>query len=441
MQFACSAKWGQPTNCARSARGRRPMAHSRLAPRRSLLLVRRPPAGEFLGNTPARVGEARPRGMTLIELLITIMILVILAGLVLGVAAVAGETARVARTRHTIERLHTLLLDHYDTYKTRRVVLKTVANASGQPIEAQINASFSKASDRNQALAEARLYALREMMLMEIPDRWSDVLLTDVGTPGQDDNDSSAPKSFTPSNAIPPFYLAGRTDLSNAYLRRYASLVGRINTLTGVANTAGDIKRNQSAECLYMVVTMACGEGEARSLFPESMIGDTDGDGAPEFLDGWGHPISFLRWAPGFDSQIELNANQFFNSYSESATEDTANWIAGAAKDHDPFDVFRRESKAFRLVPLIYSWGRDEASGINSNIGYVAWINPPTSMSTKLSFNSSPPFIASRFALTPYKKIGRPLSFIGSDVHLVDPASYPDENATDNIHNHLMGQR
>ncbi len=58
-----------------------------------------------------------------------------------------------------------------------------------------------------------------------------------------------------------------------------------------------------------MIVTLACGDGEAKTLFKESEIGDTDGDGAPEFLDGWKHPISFLRWAPGFDSQIQLNLN------------------------------------------------------------------------------------------------------------------------------------
>ena len=33
---------------------------------------------------------------------------------------------------------------------------------------------------RGQATAEARLYALRELMLMEMPDRWSDVALRQV---------------------------------------------------------------------------------------------------------------------------------------------------------------------------------------------------------------------------------------------------------------------
>ena len=64
--------------------------------------------------------NSRP-GLTLIELMITIMIISILAAAVLGVAAVAGETAREAKTRNIISRLHTLLMEHYDTFASRRI--------------------------------------------------------------------------------------------------------------------------------------------------------------------------------------------------------------------------------------------------------------------------------------------------------------------------------
>src|SRR3954467_13592230 len=63
-------------------------------------------------------------GFTLIELLIVILIISILAALVLGVAAVAAETARQSQSRHVVERLHTLLTEHYGTYKSRRVKLR-----------------------------------------------------------------------------------------------------------------------------------------------------------------------------------------------------------------------------------------------------------------------------------------------------------------------------
>jgi prepilin-type N-terminal cleavage/methylation domain-containing protein len=383
-------------------------------------------------------------GVTLIELLIVILIISILAALVLGVAAVAGETARQSQSRHIVERLHTLLIEHWDTYKTRRVKLRA-SDPTATPkngIEDQITVAFpNNPASKNQALAEARLYAMREMMLMEVPDRWSDVLLNDVGTgpPGQNDSDPSAPRSVDLTNPPQPLYLSGRTELSKIYLRRYAALAdpNYKNTITGVANTAGDIKRNQGAECLYMIVTLACGDGEARTMFGEHSIGDTDGDGAPEFLDGWGHPINFLRWAPGFDSQIELNANDL-------GAADTSNngWVTAAAKDHDPFDLFRRDPLAFRLVPLIYSPGRDESSGLAADTGFVTWPSPLPANKT-LGFNSSAPFITSP-KLTPYQKVASASStipaYMGTDMHVVDPAAN-DETATDNVHNHLMGQR
>jgi len=103
------------------------------------------------------------RGVTLIELLVVILILSILAALVLGVAAVATETARQAQTRHIVERLHTLLTEFYGTFKTRRVRLNPA-------VEATINAQNATPAQKRQLLAEARLYALREIMLMEVPD-------------------------------------------------------------------------------------------------------------------------------------------------------------------------------------------------------------------------------------------------------------------------------
>ena len=238
------------------------------------------------------------RGVTLIELMVTIMIIGILAAAVLGVAAVAGETAREAKTKAIISRIHTLLMQQYDTYINRRVKLrKSVIDAINN-----LPPSY-RASDRGKIKAECRLYALREMMLMEIPDRWSDVLLNSVAS----------------GTVLYPIYLDvansanGRTELANLYLRNFLRIKNSVNKITGVTNTQQEILDNQSAECLYMIIMNACGDGESRTLFPESNIGDTDGDGAPEFIDGWGHPIGFLRWAPGFESDIQTNANELDN--------------------------------------------------------------------------------------------------------------------------------
>src|SRR5437764_115218 len=79
---------------------------------------------------------SRP-AFTLIEILIVILIISILAGLILGVAAIAGETARESQSRHMVERLHTLLTEHYNTYKTRRVGLNS--NVLSNPSRTGIN--------------------------------------------------------------------------------------------------------------------------------------------------------------------------------------------------------------------------------------------------------------------------------------------------------------
>src|SRR5215218_6446592 len=75
------------------------------------------------GTRPSTIRHRPLRGVTLIELLVVILIIGLLAALVLGVAAVAGETAREQHTKHVVQRLHTLLMDYYSTFKTRRVRL------------------------------------------------------------------------------------------------------------------------------------------------------------------------------------------------------------------------------------------------------------------------------------------------------------------------------
>lgn len=341
---------------------------------------------------PRAPSSKLPRSaVTLIELLIAMLIITILAGLILGVAAVAGETARESQSKHTVLRLHKLLMEHYDTYKTRRVKVR-------EQVEKGINAQTSwSPAEKRKALAAARLYALRELMIMEIPDRWGDVMLSDT------------------SQVRYPYFLdvsetgAGRTALSSIYLRRCLQ----------VSPTAA----HQGAECLYLVITLACGDGEARSQFGEDSIGDTDGDGAFEFLDGWGRPISFLRWAPGFDSQVQINAN----TLGEPVANNQA-WLSAASGDHDPFDLYRVDPFAFRLVPLIVSAGRDEGFGIHTIDEYFPLRTSLTNTTQASTPNAWP-------ARTPYLKIADDSGnefFLGTKI---------DGTSTDNIHNHLLGRR
>jgi hypothetical protein len=79
----------------------------------------------------------------------------------------------------------------------------------------------------------------------------------------------------------------------------------------------------------------------------------------PEFHDAWGNPIKFLRWAPGFLSDSDVQTGN-------------------ALEDHDPQDAMKVEPNSYRLVPLIYSAGPDGVYDINfeGNYFYGGSMNP-----------------------------------------------------------------
>jgi hypothetical protein len=155
-------------------------------------------------------------------------------------------------------------------------------------------------------------------------------------------------------------------------LRRLPGITGNSN-FTAVQSVIESFSstsigaENQSAECLYLIVTVGL-RGDDRAVFKDRDVGDTDfngaGDGMPEFIDAWGRPINFLRWAPGFISDLQ--------------TQDPV-------EHHDPFDPLRLQTSSptakgqpplasgesvpsawgFALVPLIYSAGPDKEYGIH----------------------------------------------------------------------------
>jgi prepilin-type N-terminal cleavage/methylation domain-containing protein len=229
-------------------------------------------------------------GFTLIELLITMTIIAIISAAILGTAAAAFENARRSRTQSLITKISGLVLERWDSYANRRLDINPLLV---NEINQKYQSNQITAAQRGKMLADARLIGLRELMKMEMPDSYRDVAWT-------------------------PQILASTPPLTFAYRRSYAT---------------GNEDSNDIAEHLYKTVMYATGDGEARTLFNSQDIGDTDGDGAPEFIDGWGNPIRWIRWPSGFVSDLqpaqELNRN---------------------IDDHDPFDVFKRDSPERLLV-------------------------------------------------------------------------------------------
>jgi len=271
------------------------------------------------------------RGFTLVELLVVIVILTMLSAFVVVALRGAQQSAREAKTKATIAKLHGIVMEIYESYRTRRV--PSMSDAEMQAI-AKKSLEFDPATMpwTLNWVARVRLAAMRDIMRMEMPERWTDI--------------QNGPQ-FVP--------VASEPALHRAYWTRCARQE-MDGTFTFLATGT-----NYPAKCLYLVVTMAGGE-DARSQFaPDEVAIDPD-DGFCTFIDGWGRPIYFLRWAPGFnDSDVQPNIG----------TETTPS--AAAASDHDPFDTRRVDPAAWKLLPLIYSAGRGGENGV-----WVAPKNEPS---------------------------------------------------------------
>jgi hypothetical protein len=234
----------------------------------------------------------------------------------------AQEAARAAKTKSIVSKLNALVMQRYESYINRRVPIPSPLNRNEQ-------ATFQF----------RRLQALRELMRMEMPDRWTDVR----------DN---------------PVTGIQRPAVNRTYWRR----VNAANNGSGV----NDGDTFQGAECLYLIIAHGTEDSDALTHFSQSDIGDTDRDGLSEFLDGWGQPIGFIRWPAGFASPRQSR---------------------DAAKEFDQFNAYRvipdrpnpptNVPRQFALFPLIYSGGPDKTYGVltgpldGSPVHYSVTGNPP----------------------------------------------------------------
>ncbi len=263
-------------------------------------------------------------GFTLVELLVVLTIIMILSGLLYGALQMARETARGMATKATIAKLNNIILRQYESYRTRRVgcVLPPAIDALSRndPIRVAFESNWRQ--PRNSA--QRRLDAIRDIMRMEMPERWPDV--------------ENMPVQFAWGSVGQP-----------AKHILYRAIYN--------ANPPG--ANYSHAKCLYMIVGM--GNPEAMEQFHQSELAVDPEDGLRYFVDGWGKPIYFLRWAPGC-------SNTFSTGYSNIQSGDPIN-------DHDPFDTRRIDSDAFALYPLIFSYGRSGSD--NVNMGSVSYYGNP----------------------------------------------------------------
>ncbi len=357
------------------------------------------------------------RGFTLVELLVTMTIIAIMGAAMAYVMAGAQESAQVAKTRSLIARLHALVMQKYESYRYRRLPVA---------IPAKVLSNGSPIPTPPRAIARARCDVIRQLMRMEMPDRWTDI--TDPPVPIYL-YDPATGQQFKDANGSgqPATVQMVRPACSQAYLAFY-------KTVSGSTNFQQHGAEYQGAKCLYLLVTMGLDDADVMENFSGGDIADFDKTGCKVFLDAWGNPIRFLRWAPGFVSYLQpakpgtngLPANAPDQRMPDQ-TDPTG--IYGVPQNQTTASAGKPDT--FALYPLIYSAGPDTYYDIVSDMNngnkvfQYSTTNPPNnpyaSVTDTTNFTDGP--------------IGWSAVFPASDRGGRAPGVF------DNIHNHLIGLR
>ncbi len=286
-------------------------------------------------NAPAKPQRGSPaagrRAFTLLELLVVMVIIAILSSMVLIGLSSATEAAKHAKTKSTIAKIHGQLAQHWAAYETRRVSIVPVPNEPPQAFEAR------------------RLLALWELQRVEMPDNYEDIYFNPV---------------FSPQG-------------TNALRLAYQTMAPQANRATYEAQYA-------SAECLYLTVMLGMNDND-EVRFLESEVGDKDQDGMPEFIDGWGRPIQFIRWAPGYVPRLGADTDmqrddppgsapplgfqgdsfdrrglcRFGSSAPASVLLPSGTTVTFRPPPGNTTNYF-----GFKLMPLVYSLGPDGEAGL-----------------------------------------------------------------------------
>jgi prepilin-type N-terminal cleavage/methylation domain-containing protein len=256
-------------------------------------------------------------GFTIVEMLVVAVIMAMLAGLMLAGLSRVRHRAKVDKTKSTIRKIHEVIMPQYEGYLRRRVPFVSSANG------------------RTNALN--RLIAIRRLIVREMPDNWSDVF-----------ENVAAVNVLTGTNSY----------LATGPVRAYAAAKSSATSLNG------------SAECLFLIVSRGNSEPYVMEQFRQDEVGDADGDGAPEFLDGWNQPIILIRWAPGF-SASPGTAGTRSAPLSPVGSGFSVIQFADPERYHDPFDPLRVDAAGYALVPLVASGGANRLPGLQPATGWA----------------------------------------------------------------------
>ena len=299
-------------------------------------------------------GVCRERsGFTLVELMTVIAIIGLLSAFSVTIVRSSIESAKVTQTKTTIAKIDNVLTAVYEKYQYRRVDLTNYYR------------EFIEINRRNPALAEKTQYRigkLRDKLRCDFPCTPEELGLSSV-------ENGSGPLNYTPIQAAIASAVSTAAAGGTLSFLRYEedSPVGTVK-YRFIAN----------AELLYLVIMNA--EPEARSLFSEREVADVDGNGLKEFVDGWGKPICWMRWAPSLPrSDRQPSIDSIRSQVGTNGVPDRYD-----ADPFDPLGLGYGGEVGWFLVPYVFSAGSDGLYGLkmpgmdgDTNWTNVEFVNNP----------------------------------------------------------------
>ena len=290
-------------------------------------------------NQTIRRFTASRQAFTLVELLVVCAVMVILAALTLVVISTVAHSTKVTKTRTTIQKLDAAMLQIFETYDDQFAVIKKRLALDNPDLD----------DESRQKIAA---HFIRDLMRMELPQTWAEV--------------DADPIEITHNGTS---YAIDASPLLD-YYRRAGSSAARPPS---------------QAALLFLIIQNL--RPEALEAFHGSEVADTDGDGLLEFVDAWGNPIRFLRWAPAFsDSDLQQNVLSLCDPPYVPQPDMQTNrtwWIDRddrlqkamevASVNHPDLLDERQNTVGWFLYPLIYSAGADGRYGIHADENF-----PPT---------------------------------------------------------------
>ncbi len=251
------------------------------------------------------------RGFTLIELLTVIAIIGMLGAISITTVRSAIQSAKETQTRTTVAKIDSVITGIYEKYQYRRL------DVSGS---------------NPKQLALNRVYKIRDLLRCDLPCAQQEVVANSL-------YNADGANDCTP--------------LQSVYR----------NALNGIDASRPGAFDNVNAELLYLVVMNA--DPEARSTFSDREVDDTNNNGLMEFVDGWGKPIRWMRWAPGLllsDRQPPCYGGDDVVLPEDADPFDPLEAVQNSIDDGD-FTSDERGAGWF-LVPYVYSAGSDGEYGL-----------------------------------------------------------------------------